>query len=438
MAARESVGILTQLGREDAPGTAVPATHTLSSLNLAFGPKLGTRQARSAGNRFQTTGVRNKQWAQGRYDGIGSYNELALILAGLIGSDYPTQIGATAGHTWTFEPKAKGSAKDDPALFTGRRGDADAAMVAAYLQFLGISLNWTRDEVNVSGDVLARAVNNSGSLTTLADEIQLLKITGAPTGGTFTLTFGAQTTSAIPYNATAAQVQTALDALSSITAGKVACSGGPLPSKPVRIHFISTLGGANQAAITTNSAGLTGGSTPTAAITTLNQGGAEPVQIAEAPISGGEVSVYVDSTAGGLGGTKLTDAYSASFDLSGKYTPKWVLDASLPSFKEFAGLPVTPQLVVEAENNAQTRALFDAVNANNLPFRYTRVEAVGPNIGSGADYKFTSDFACKLNDAEEVEDREGTYGFRFVWDVMFDPAWGKAFQMVLVNTLSWI
>lgn len=434
---RESVAILTQLGREDAPGTSVPATHTLSSLNLAFGPKLGTRQGRSAGNRFQTTGVRNKQWTEGNYSGIASYNELAVVLAGLIGADYPTQIGVTNGYTWTFDPKAKGSAKDDPALFTGRRGDSEAAMLAAYLQFLGIRIDWTRDEVNVSGGVLARAINNSSSLTALADEIQLLKITGAPTGGTFTLTFGAQTTSAIPYNATAQQVQTALEALSSITAGKVACSGGPLPSKPVRVHFISTLGGANQAAITATSS-LTGGSSPAVTITTLNQGGAEPVQTPESPISGGEVSVYVDSTAGGLGTTKLTDAYSASFDLSGKYAPKWVLDASLGSLKEFVGLPVNPQLTVEAENNAQTRALFDAVNQNQLPFRYTRIESVGPNIGSGADYKFTSDFACKLNDAEEMEDREGTYGFRFTWDVMFDPSWNRALLFSLVNTMSWI
>ena len=50
-------------------------------------------------------------------------------------------------------------------------------------------------------------------------EIQTFYITEA-TGGTFTLTFGGQTTSpALPYNATVSQVQTALNALSSIGSG---------------------------------------------------------------------------------------------------------------------------------------------------------------------------------------------------------------------------
>ena len=47
-----------------------------------------------------------------------------------------------------------------------------------------------------------------------------------PTSGTFTLTFGANTTSAIAYNASAATVQTALNALASITsAGGVTVTG---------------------------------------------------------------------------------------------------------------------------------------------------------------------------------------------------------------------
>ncbi len=45
--------------------------------------------------------------------------------------------------------------------------------------------------------------------------------TGGATGGTFTLTFSGQTTTALAYNATAAQVQAALEALSNIAPGDV-------------------------------------------------------------------------------------------------------------------------------------------------------------------------------------------------------------------------
>lgn len=48
--------------------------------------------------------------------------------------------------------------------------------------------------------------------------VQTIYVTRA-TGGTFTLTFNGQTTSALPYNASPAQVQTALRALSTVGAG---------------------------------------------------------------------------------------------------------------------------------------------------------------------------------------------------------------------------
>jgi hypothetical protein len=78
----------------------------------------------------------------------------------------------------------------------------------------------------------------SGGYTT---EVQTLSETGGPTGGTFTLSFLSIATSAIVYNATAAQVQTALVALPGIGTGGVVCSGGPLPGSNVTITFAGAL-----------------------------------------------------------------------------------------------------------------------------------------------------------------------------------------------------
>lgn len=50
-------------------------------------------------------------------------------------------------------------------------------------------------------------------------------VTVTATGGTFTLTYGAATTAAIAYNATAATVQTRLVALATVGSGKVTASG---------------------------------------------------------------------------------------------------------------------------------------------------------------------------------------------------------------------
>lgn len=100
------------------------------------------------------------------------------------------------------------------------------------------------------------------------NEKETLSVTGSPTGGTFTLTYAAQTTAAIPWNATAAQIQTALIALSNIGPGDVMCSGGPLPAVPVVCDFTGVLSGTLASApMTASSAGLTGGTTPTVVVT---------------------------------------------------------------------------------------------------------------------------------------------------------------------------
>ena len=87
----------------------------------------------------------------------------------------------------------------------------------------------------------------------------------------FTLTFGAQTTASLDDDATAAQVQTALEALSTIGAGNILVTGGPLGSGPFTLEFVGALGGTNVGGVTTTPTGGTGTLTPavdTAGLTT--------------------------------------------------------------------------------------------------------------------------------------------------------------------------
>jgi hypothetical protein len=104
-------------------------------------------------------------------------------------------------------------------------------------------------------DVVANGPSNGGG----ADEVQQIKV-GA-SSGTFTLTFSAQTTPALPYSASASQVEAALNGLSTIggVAGRVTVTGGPgdpTGSSPYVITFGGSLAGTNVAQITINSSGL--------------------------------------------------------------------------------------------------------------------------------------------------------------------------------------
>lgn len=112
-----------------------------------------------------------------------------------------------------------------------------------------------------------------GAVILTPSEVQTVTITGSPTGGTFTLTFNGQTTAGIAYNAAAAAVQSALEALSNIAPGDVVVAGGPLPGTSVTVTFSGTYAGTDVAQMTASGAGLTGGTTPAVAVTTTTPGG---------------------------------------------------------------------------------------------------------------------------------------------------------------------
>jgi hypothetical protein len=98
-------------------------------------------------------------------------------------------------------------------------------------------------------------------------------ITGGPSGGTFTLSYGGQTTAAIAYNATAATVEEALQALSSIGNGNIQVSGAA--GGPYTFEFVEDLRHTPTTAVTASGASLTGGTTPGVTIATTQAGTAD-------------------------------------------------------------------------------------------------------------------------------------------------------------------
>ncbi|MCA9014008.1 MAG: LamG domain-containing protein [Planctomycetaceae bacterium] len=114
-------------------------------------------------------------------------------------------------------------------------------------------------------NVALMTINVTG-LTGAVNEVQTISSPSSPTGGTFTLSFNGQTTGAIAYNASAATIQTALEALSNIPAGSVSCGGGALPGTPVTVTFQDELAATDVALLvvdTTNLTGVTGSAAET-------------------------------------------------------------------------------------------------------------------------------------------------------------------------------
>jgi len=101
------------------------------------------------------------------------------------------------------------------------------------------------------------------------NDSQIVTINGTPTGGTFTLTVGGQTTSGIAYNAAASAVQSALVALSTVGTGNATVTGSA--GGPYTVTFINAPAALN-ALMTASGAGLTGGSSPSVTVAANSSG----------------------------------------------------------------------------------------------------------------------------------------------------------------------
>jgi autotransporter-associated beta strand protein len=162
-------------------------------------------------------------------------------------------------------------------------GTGNIAVAGAYNQGgFAITLQGVFGGLNMADDALTFNAGNTGVTATIApatnggdygfNETQEIYFSAA-TGGTFGLTFNGQTTS-ITYSATAAEVQSKLEALSTIGAGNVAVVGDY--DAGYQVTFINRMRGMNQNAMTIAAgsllpAGRTGG------VTTLREGSTAPI-----------------------------------------------------------------------------------------------------------------------------------------------------------------
>ena len=98
---------------------------------------------------------------------------------------------------------------------------------------------------------------------------QKVLLSGSPTGGTFTLTFEGDTTAAIPFDATAAQVQAALEALPNIGPGNAETTLGPVNTIGVVVDLLNAANPGPIQLMTangTNLEGLSGAAPPLVSI----------------------------------------------------------------------------------------------------------------------------------------------------------------------------
>jgi len=172
----------------------------------------------------------------------------------------------TAYSTTSLITTSLGLNYEDGQEVTQRNG---AGNICVYYQAPPSMKNGVIEDLQVctpDGNILKFGIGGDTIDRAATQEVQAVTITGTPTGGTFTLTYNGQTTAGIAYNANAAAVQSALEALSNIEPGDVTVTG----TGPYTLTWSAASGNVTQ--LTANGAALTGGSSPAAGVSTTTPG----------------------------------------------------------------------------------------------------------------------------------------------------------------------
>lgn len=431
--ANSTVNQKALIGVQSAADTPVTPDKQFTGLNVDFEESPETVFYRPAGSKVNKMGVLNDVSSKGTFNGVHSYTEGIFPFESYVGSSGPDTL-AGGGRKWRYKP-ALGSI-DPYRLFTLQKGSLQRGRQVSDVLFNSIQISLSRKGANISGNILGKGVTPGATMNLARNEVQQLAKTGTPTAGTYTLTYSGQTTTAIAYNATAATIKAALEALSNIAVGDVAVSGGPLPNAPIGITFKGALANTNVGALVVDSSSVTGGGL---AITTATQGNAGAAEIAQTPISGNQINVHMNSSYADLGtDDQLEDNFSVQINLPEKWSTKRVMNRSLSSWKEPVEKAMEPTVVVIMEANDYSDALYAAAKADDLPTQYLRIDALGIVIGGGITdhFQWVFDVPLKLQTATENGDSDGVDSYTFTFQVVEDDDMGSFFDTYFVNGLA--
>jgi len=162
---------------------------------------------------------------------------------------------------------------------------------------------------------------------------------------------------------------------------------------------------------------------------------ASPAIVSQLSSTPRQVDLFMDTTFGGLGATKVTDCLSINAAFNNKQVAKWVLNTAETSFKETIEAVPDLSFDFETEHNAQSRALYASITTTSNPTQYLRLKSTGPIIEAALPYYFQLDVAAKVNATEQTENNE-VWGYKYSCTPIADAGLALAWKIVIQNTLA--
>ena len=146
--------------------------------------------------------------------------------------------------------------------------------------------------------------------------------------------------------------------------------------------------------------------------------------------------VYMDTTAAGLGTTKLLRNFSARINLGNLVGQIWPLNSAFTSFTSHVETVPAATVGMFVEHDAAGAEFMDLLRSGNT--RFLRFKAVGDIIEAGTPGIYNTwqlDVAVKTKSIGKHTDREGVYGWEPTLDIVNDDTWGKPFEFNITNII---
>lgn len=163
---------------------------------------------------------------------------------------------------------------------------------------------------------------------------------------------------------------------------------------------------------------------------------ASPTAVELDPVLPRLFDVYLDTTAAGLGGTKLLRTFTGRINLGNLVGPIWPINSANTSFDSHIEIVPNASVTAFVEHDAAGAAFLDLLRSGDT--RFMRLVATGDTFEAGTPAiakKWQLDLAVKVKTIGKHQDREGVYGWEPTLDIVNDDTWGKPFEFAITNKI---
>ena len=424
MAEVASVFQTKRIGVEATPGTAVQADTLLQSVGFTATVTPTIEEFTPEGSKVTAMTIYVRDMTDVSVTGKPTYDELTYLLSMLFGEPAVTNpSGSAYVRNYTMNSRSADPFK----TFTLDFGYDQYWYRAASMFLKDMTFTISTDSVDIDGSGMAQNLSMNYN-TSSASAMYQLDLTGA-SSGTFTITKGAATTSALAHNITASALQTALEGLATIGVGNV------IVSKTNAVYTISFINGLGDQAvtITANTSSIVG-SIPSPALTSL-QTGTTLTTIPLKPIMVTHADIYLEDSYAALAtATPIARGFNYEFSISNKMDVVRPIRSTVTSFDGV--VETKPDVDVTLSMSADNLGRAMLTTMRNSGKKYLRVKCTGETITGNEKYMLQIDHAVQIMELSGPEDQNGIFALNWTFRTVEDSSLPGGFKITLENTVA--